>query len=119
MAMKMYSSIDEHIDSLPEERREALEKIRKIVHNVCPDATETIRYGIPTFQLNGKNLLHFAGYENHIGFYPSPNGMKKFEKELKPYASGKGTAQFPWDKPLPIDLIKKIIRFRLEEISKD
>ena len=115
--MKMYSSIDEHIGSFSKDKQKTLSSIRKTVKEVCPEATETIRYGIPTFQLNGKNMVHFAGYEEHIGFYPSPNGMKEFEKELKPYASGKGTAKFPWNSPLPLDLIKRIVRFRAEEIK--
>lgn len=114
----MYTSIDEHINSFPEKERSMLIHIREIVHSIAPDAVETISYGIPTFKLNGKNLLHFAGYKNHIGFYPSPNGMEAFKNELEPYASGKGTAQFPWDKPLPVGLIKKIVMFRVEELNK-
>lgn len=117
MAMKMYSSIDEHIGSFPKDRREKLEKIRTIIKSSCPEATETIRYGVPTFQLNGKNMVHFAGYDSHIGFYPSPNGMKEFEKDLKPYASGKGTAKFKWEEDIPYSLIKKIVKFRASEIE--
>ncbi len=118
MAMKMYSSIEEHISSFPPDRQKILEKIRETIHRACPEASETIKYGIPTFQLNGKNMVHFAGYAGHIGFYPSPNGMDEFKEELKPYAGGKGTAQFSWDKPIPYDLITKITKFRASELTK-
>lgn len=118
MAMKMYSSFEEHITSFPPDRQNILEKIRDTIHKACPEASETIRYGIPTFQLNGKNMVHFAGYENHIGFYPSPNGIDEFKKELEPYAKGKGTIQFAWDMPIPYDLISKIVKFRAQELEK-
>lgn len=117
MSMKMYASIDEHISSFPLERQVILTKIRETIHKACPTTTEAIKYGIPTFQLNSKNLVHFAGYEGHIGFYPSPNGMEEFKDELKPYASGAGTAQFSWDKEFPYDLIAKIVKFRAKEIE--
>lgn len=117
MTMKMYKSFDDHIKSFPKEKQEKLKSIRELVRKTCPNAIETIRYGIPTFQLNGKNMIHFAGYENHIGFYPSPNGLKEFSKELQPYVSGKGTAKFKWDQPIPWSLIEKIIKFREKEIN--
>lgn len=116
--MKTYSSIEEHIASFSPQRQAILEEIRETIHHTCPKATETIKYGIPTFQLNGKSLVHFAGYEGHIGFYPSPNGMEEFKKELKPYATGQGTAQFSWDKPLPLELITKITKYRMNEMEK-
>ncbi len=115
--MKMYASVDEHISTFPSEKQEILEKIRDTIHKACPTATETIRYGIPTFQLNGKNMVHFAGYEGHIGFYPSPNGIDEFKKELEPYAKGKGTIQFSWDKDIPYDLITMIVKFRAQELQ--
>ncbi len=112
----MYSSFEEHISSFPPEKQVILEKIRKTVHDACPTATETIRYGIPTFQLNGKNMVHFAGYTNHIGFYPSPNGIDEFKKELEPYAKGKGSVQFSWEEDIPYGLISRIVKFRAHEI---
>lgn len=116
--MEKYKTIDECIADSPEQTKEILQKIRETIHQVAPKAEEAIRYGIPTFRLNDKNLVHFAGYKKHIGFYPAPSGLKAFEKELKPYLAGKGTAQFPLDKPIPYDLIKKITKYRVEEVSK-
>ncbi len=116
--MKMYASIDAHIKSFPEKEQAMLIEIRETIRKIVPDAVETISYGIPTFKLNGKNLVHFAGYKTHVGFYPSPNGMKEFEKDLAPYASGKGTAQFSLKEPLPLWLITKIVKFRARELSK-
>lgn len=118
MAMKSYKSVDEHINSFSTKEKAVLNEIRKTIKKIAPNATETIAYGIPTFKLNGKTLVHFAGYKTHIGFYPSPNGIKKFEKDIKPYASGKGTARFSWDDKLPLGLIEKIVKFRVEEVEK-
>ncbi len=115
--MRTYSSFDEHISTFPQDKQVILEKIRETIHKACPAATETIKYGIPTFQLYGKNMVHFAGYENHIGFYPSPNGMNEFKQDLEPYAQGKGTAQFSWDKDIPYDLIVKIVKFRAKQLE--
>jgi len=107
-------SIDEYIAGFPAETRSLLEQIRSLIREVAPDATETISYAIPTFDLNG-HLVHFAAYAKHIGFYPVPSGMEAFKEELAPYKSGKGSAQFPLDQPLPIDLIRRIVEFRVEE----
>lgn len=120
--MNNYKTITEYIENFPQEIKTKLEEMRKVIKNAAPNSTETIKYGIPTFQLNGKNLVHFGGYKNHIGFYPTPNGLQEFEKELEPYLTGKGTAQFPLDKQLPTSLITKIVKFRaiqtLENIKK-
>lgn len=109
------NSIDEYIAELPPETQKLLEEMRAIIKAVAPEATETISYAIPTFDLNGHHLVHFAGFSKHIGFYPVPSAMAAFEEELKPYKSGKGSAQFPLDQPLPKDLIRRIVEFRVAE----
>ena len=110
-------SIDEYIAGFPDETRELLEEMRTLIRSVAPDATETISYAIPTFDLNGEHLVHFAGFKKHIGFYPVPSGIEAFKDELAPYKSGKGSAQFPLGKPLPSDLIRRIVEFRVREIT--
>lgn len=112
--MKTVKNVDEYIANTPKNVQERLKKIRKAIKKLAPDAKETIAYGIPTFTLNG-NLVHFAGYEHHIGFYPTPSGIEVFRKELSVYKGAKGSVQFPLDKPLPLDLIVKIVRFRVKE----
>lgn len=101
----------------PLETKGKLEELRKLVSKLAPEATEAIAYGIPTFKLNGKNLVHFGGYKTHIGFYPTLMGLMEFEKELQPYLAGKGTAQFPLNQPLPLELVTKIVKFRAEQSS--
>lgn len=118
MPMKKFDTIDEYINTYPENIRVILQKIRQVIKKAAPEATETINYGIPTFKLNGKNLVHFGGFKSHIGFYPAPHGIKAFEKELKDYIGGKGTVQFPLDKPLPVKLIAKIVKFRAQAIKE-
>ena len=110
-------SIDEYIAQFPPEVRELLEEVRAVIRAAAPDATETIAYAIPTFDLNGKHLVHFAGFSKHIGFYPVPSGIEAFKEELAPYKSGKGSAQFPLGKPLPTDLIRRIVEFRVGELT--
>ena len=107
-------SIDEYIAEFPSETQKVLEELRALIKASAPDATETISYAIPTFDLNG-HLVHFAGYERHIGFYPTGSGVEAFKDELKPYKSGKGSVQFPLGRPLPTDLIRRIVEFRVEE----
>jgi uncharacterized protein YdhG (YjbR/CyaY superfamily) len=109
------SSIDEYIAEFPAETQKVLEAMRALIKEEAPDATETISYAIPTFDLNGKHLVHFAGYAHHVGFYPIPTGMEAFKEELKPYKQGKGSVQFPLGKPLPTDLIRRIVAFRVDE----
>ncbi len=92
-----------------------LEELRAIIKASAPGATETISYAIPTFDLNGHHLVSFAGYEKHIGLYPVPSAVDAFKEELTPYKSGKGSARFPLDQPLPTDLIRRIVKFRVEE----
>lgn len=109
------STIDEYIAGFPEDVREILEKIRNTIHTAVPEAAEAIRYGLPTFVLNG-NLVHFGGFKNHIGFYPTPSGIEAFGSELAGYATAKGSIRFPLDKPIPYDLIRRIVIFRADEI---
>ena len=104
-------NIDEYIAGFPKDVQELLEKVRKTIREAAPDAEEAIKYQIPTFVLKG-NLVHFAAFKNHIGFYPAPQGMEEFKEELAPYEGGKGTARFPLDQPIPYDLIGRIVKFR-------
>lgn len=106
--------IDEYIARYPEDIQEILEKIRMTIREAAPEADERISYQIPTFALEG-NLVHFAAYKNHIGFYPTPSGIEEFEEELSRYVGGKGSVKFPLDNPIPYDLITKIVRFRVKE----
>jgi uncharacterized protein YdhG (YjbR/CyaY superfamily) len=112
-------TIDEYIARFPAETQKVLAELRALIKATAPDATETISYAIPTFDLNGRHLVHFAGYARHIGFYPIPSGMEAFKEELKPYKQGKGSAQFPLGRPLPTDLIRRIIEFRVRENTGD
>ncbi|HEY5540758.1 MAG TPA: DUF1801 domain-containing protein [Coriobacteriia bacterium] len=107
------SSIDEYIAEFPPETQRALEELRALIKASAPDATETISYAIPTFDLNG-HLVHFAGFAKRIGFYPTGSGVEAFKEELKPYRSGKGSVQFPLGAPMPTDLIRRIVEFRVE-----
>ncbi len=106
--------VDEYIAGFPEDVREILEKIRATIQEAAPEAGETIRYQIPTFTLQG-NLVHFAAFKKHIGFYPIPTGIEAFKEELSAYEGGKGSVQFPLDKPIPFDLISRIVKFRVTE----
>jgi uncharacterized protein YdhG (YjbR/CyaY superfamily) len=108
-------TIEEYIAGFPAATQTALREVRAIITAAAPDATESISYAIPTFDLNGRHLVHFAGYERHVGFYPIPSGMEAFEEELKSFKRGKGSVQFPLDRPLPADLIRRIVEFRVEE----
>jgi uncharacterized protein YdhG (YjbR/CyaY superfamily) len=92
-----------------------LEKIRATIREAAPQAKETISYGIPTFTLNGRYFVYFAGYKKHISLYPAPRGDVKFKDELSAYKGGKGTLQFPLDQPIPYDLIRRIVDFRIQE----
>jgi uncharacterized protein YdhG (YjbR/CyaY superfamily) len=111
-------SVDEYIAGFPAETRERLEELRAVVRASAPGATETISYAIPTFDLNGRHLVHFAGYASHVGFYPIPSGIEAFKKELAPYKQGKGSVRFPLDRPLPTDLIRRMVEFRVGENTR-
>jgi uncharacterized protein YdhG (YjbR/CyaY superfamily) len=107
-------NIDEYIAGFPKDLQEILQKVRATIREAAPDAEETIKYQIPTFTLKG-NLVHFGAYKKHIGFYPTPTGIEKFKNELSVYESSKGAVQFPLDKPIPFDLVTKIVKFRVKE----
>jgi uncharacterized protein YdhG (YjbR/CyaY superfamily) len=111
-----FQTIDEYIKTFPKEIQKILETIRQTIKITAPDAEEAISYQIPTFKLNG-NLVHFAAFKNHIGFYPTPSGTEIFKKEISVYRSGKGSIQFPIDKPMPLSLIKKIVKYRIKDNS--
>jgi uncharacterized protein YdhG (YjbR/CyaY superfamily) len=108
-------TIDNYIAGFPKDIQGLLEEIRKVIQEAAPNAVEKISYGMPTFALNSKNLVHFAAFKNHIGFYPVPSGIEKFKKELSAYKGAKGSVQFPLDKAMPLELIAKIVKFRVKE----
>ena len=110
------STIDAYIAGFTPEIRTLLQQVRATIHKAAPDATEAITYGIPTFKLDGKNLVHFAGYARHIGFYSVPSGIAAFKKELAGYKQGKSSVQFPVDKGLSLDLIARIVKYRTREV---
>jgi len=107
-------NIDEYIAGFPSAVQEILQKIRITIRNAAPEAEETISYKMPTFTLQG-NLVHFAAYKKHIGFYPAPNGNEEFKEELEKYGAGKGTLQFPYEQPIPFTLISRIVKLRVQE----
>jgi uncharacterized protein YdhG (YjbR/CyaY superfamily) len=108
-------SIDDYIAGFPPETQRVLLEVRAVIRGAAPAATETISYSIPTFDLNGRHLVHFAGFAHHIGFYPTPRGVEQFEAELSRYKQGRGSVQFPLDQPMPLDLIRRIVEFRAAE----
>lgn len=108
-------TIDEYIAGFPGDVQEILEELRATIKKVAPKAEETISYGMPTFKLNGTYLIYFAAFKNHIGLYPTPGGIEEFKKELSVYKNGKGSVQFPLDEPMPLGLIRKIVKFRVQE----
>lgn len=108
------NSIDDYISNFPPSVQEILATLRNVIKESAPDAVEKISYLMPTFYLNG-NLVHFAAHQNHIGFYPAPSGIEAFKHELSGYKSSKGAVQFPFDQPLPYDLIREIVKFRAAE----
>jgi uncharacterized protein YdhG (YjbR/CyaY superfamily) len=107
-------TIDEYIAGFPDDVQAILQKIRITVREAAPQAQETIKYRMPTFTLEG-NLVHFAAFKNHIGFYPIPTGIEAFKQDLSVYKQGKGSVQFPLDQPIPYDLIGRIVAFRVKE----
>ncbi len=109
------SSIDEYIDTFPEEVQTILKQVRKTIKAAAPEAGEKISYGIPTFTLNGKYLIYFAGWKHHISIYPIPVGDDQLNQEIAPYVAGKGTLKFPIDRPLPLKLITKIVKLKVAE----
>ncbi len=114
MPKTKFENIDEYVAGCPSDVRELLQKLRRTIREAAPDAEESISYQIPTFKLEGKNLVHFAAFKNHIGFYPP--APKAFEREVSPYEGPKGNLKFPIDKPIPLDLVKRIVKYRVKEI---
>lgn len=112
-----YRSIDEYIEAFPAEIQKTLREIRSAIHRAAPQAKEKISYKMPAFELYG-NLVYFAAFKKHIGFYPTPHGMVAYEKELARYKQGKGSVQFPLDRPMPLELIEKIVATRVEENTR-
>jgi uncharacterized protein YdhG (YjbR/CyaY superfamily) len=110
-----FASVDEYIGTFPKDVQKILEEVRRTIKAAAPDAREKISYQIAAFELNGKNLIHFAGWKNHISMYPIPSGSEAFNNEVSKYAAGKGTLQFPLDKPLPLRLITKIVKLRIAD----
>ena len=110
-----YTDIDGYINTFPENVRIILRQIRRIINEAAPGAVESISYGMPAFKTNGKPLVYFAAFKNHIGLYATPTGHKEFEKEFSKYKQGKGSVQFPIDKPMPLKLISEITKFRVKE----
>ena len=113
----MNETLDQFISKYPPEIQTILQKIRALIQKSAPGAEEAMSYGIPTFKLNGKNLVHFSAFKEHIGFYPTPTGTEKFKKELSAYEGAKGSVKFPLSKPIPYALIGKITQFRVKEVS--
>ena len=107
------TDIDAYITAFPPATQARLQEVRELIRSVAPDATETMSYAIPTFDLNGKHLVHFAGYAKHIGFYPTPAAIEAFQDELDGYTRAKGSVQFPLNQPLPVDLIRRMVEFRV------
>ncbi len=111
---KVFKTIDEYIAMFPKNIQNILEELRQTIRDSAPKAEEAISYQIPTFKLNG-NLVHFAAFKNHIGFYPTSSAIEAFKEELSDYEVTKGTVRFPIDKPIPFDLIRKMVRYRVKE----
>lgn len=107
-------NIDDYIGGFPRDVQSKLQEMRTTISDAAPEAQEAIKYGIPTFVLN-QNLVHFAAFKNHIGFYPAPSAIEHFQSELASYTHAKGSVQFPLDGPMPLDLVRKIVKFRVKE----
>jgi uncharacterized protein YdhG (YjbR/CyaY superfamily) len=116
MESKKYKTVNEYIASFPPDVRETLGKVREVVRKAAPGAEERISYGMPSYKFR-HNLVYFAAHTNHIGLYPTPSATGAFAKDLEPYESGKGSIKFPLDKPIPYDLIRRIVEFRVKEDS--
>jgi uncharacterized protein YdhG (YjbR/CyaY superfamily) len=114
-----FASIDEYIAACPVETHKRLQEIRAAIKKIAPEAKEKISYQIAAFELNGRNLIHFAGWKNHVSMYPTPEGPDEFNQAIAKYAGGKGTTKFPLDKPLPLKLIRQIIELRVADNSRN
>lgn len=115
MKVVVAKSVEDYIDSFPAKTQKLLKQVRRTIKAAAPKSSEEVSYGMPAYKLNGKPLVYFGGYEKHIGFYATPSGHKKFEKQLSVYKQGKGSVQFPLDEPIPLKLISDIVKFRVKE----
>jgi uncharacterized protein YdhG (YjbR/CyaY superfamily) len=115
MSRKIAKDMDEYINSFPKEVQALLQQVRATIKKAAPGVEEKISYGIPAFNLNNRYLVYFAGFKNHISVYPAPRGSEEFKEKLAKYKGGKGTVQFPLDKPLPLSLITQIVKFKVKE----
>ena len=113
---KLSGNVDEYISGFPPDVQRILEQIRTSIRAIAPEAEEAIKYGIPTFVLH-ENLVHFAAYKKHVGFYPTPSAIAAFKRELSEYEGAKGSVKFPIDEPMPMELIERIVKFRVREVS--
>ena len=111
---KVFKTIDEYVATFPKNVQSILEELRQAIRESAPEAEEAIRYQMPTFRLNG-NLVHFAAYKNHIGFYPTPSAIERFKGKLSAFKTSKGAVQFPLNEPIPFALVKEMVRFRVKE----
>jgi uncharacterized protein YdhG (YjbR/CyaY superfamily) len=116
---KLFTTIDEYINSFPADMQVILEKVRQAIHKAAPEATETISYAIPAFDLNGKHVVFFAGWKHHISLYPLPAGDEAFQQAIAHYKRAKGSIQFPLDKPIPYDLVAQIVTLLIEETPEN
>lgn len=116
MATPKPATIDAYIAGFPEEMQRALQQVRAAIRQVAPEATETISYAIPTFDVNGRHLVHFAAFKNHIGLYATPTGHEAFREAFSRYKVGKGSVQFPLSEPMPLGLIGEVVGFRMKEV---
>jgi uncharacterized protein YdhG (YjbR/CyaY superfamily) len=116
--IKTISGVDEYISNFPVDVQKLLQRVRTTIRQVVPEAEEVIKYAMPTYVWQNINLVHFAGYKNHVGFYPVPSAIEAFQKELSTYKGAKGSVQFPIDQPMPLDLIRRIVEFRKKETEQ-
>ena len=119
MAKTNFQSIDEYIAACPEQSQSYMRKIRELIKTLAPEAKEKISYQIACFELNGKNLVHFAGWKQHVSMYPTPAGTEAFNNAIAKYAGGKGTTKFPLNEPWPLKLIGQIVKFRVADNLKN
>ena len=112
-----HGTIDEYVAAFPTDVQRVLQEVRATIRKAAPDAVEAMKYGIPTF-VQGENLVHFGGFKTHVGFYPSPSGIEAFKKELSAYRGAKGSVQLPLDRPIPLRLIARIVKFRVQEVRQ-
>ena len=115
MAINKPIYVDEYISQFPEETQKILQEIRNLIKKIAPDCEENISYGMPAYKTNGKPLVYFAGYKHYIGFYATPNAHEAFKRELSEFKQGKGSVQFPLNQPMPYNLIKRMIKFKIQE----